>query len=124
MQGREGGEGVFLLTPSSASFLTRTRSSVPSALLLSLTAIPAKLSNMTIAEALAAGNGMMFYINTTTNYDKYIEQCQPTSCTYYDSEISSRIVHALTLASALLGTIVRLARPLFVWASIHCHRGY
>ena len=79
---------------------------------------------MTIAEALAAGNGMMFYINTTTNYDKYIEQCQPTSCTYYDSEISSRIVHALTLASALLGTIVRLVRPLFVWASIHCHRGY
>ena len=99
------------------------RSSVPFCSSLA-TAIPAELSDTTVAEALAAGNGMMFYINTTTNYDKYIEQCKPTSCTYYDSEISSRIVHALTLASALLGTIVRLVRPLFVWASIHCHRGH
>ena len=82
--------------------------------------IPAALYNMTIESALEAGNGMLFYINTTTNYEKYIEQCQPTSCTYYDSSFINRVIHAVTLASALVGLIIRLMRPVFASASTHC----
>ena len=77
---------------------------------------------MTIEEALEAGNGKLFYVTTDTDYENYIGECEPASCTYYDSSFLNRFIHAITLTSALLGTIIRLARPVFVAASAQCSR--
>ena len=68
---------------------------------------------MTLKEALNQASTILFDIEYTVDYNAYIDRCNPTSCTYYESTFWRRIVHALALTMALFGPIVKSLRPLF-----------